>query len=335
MKVLVIGGTRFLGRHLVDAAMARGHEVTLFHRGRTGPDLFPELEHLHGDRERDLSALDGRRWDAVLDTCGYTPGPVRAAAELLRERVEHYTFISSISVYRSPLPSGADEDAPVAALPDDASPEVFAPERYGALKVLCERAVEEAVPGRALLVRAGLLVGPHDPTDRFTYWVRRIRQGGTVLAPGEPGRVVQMIHARDLSDWILRMVEERGAGVFNATGPGEPLPMGELLRTMRATLRSEAALEWVSEEFLLEKGVAPWTDLPLWLPGSQNSLQQVSIEKALRAGLSFMPLERLIRETDEWDLGRPGEGVMAAGMARQREDEVLRAWMVSRRGPRG
>jgi 2'-hydroxyisoflavone reductase len=335
VKGLVIGGTRFLGRHLVDAALAKGHEVTLFHRGRTGPDLYPHLEHLHGDRETDLSALDHRAWDAVLDTCGYTPGPVRASAERLGERVEHYTFISSISVYRSPLASGADEDAPVEVLPDDASPDVFAPERYGALKVLCERAVEDALPGRALLVRAGLLVGPYDPTDRFTYWVRRMRRGGTVLAPGRPDRPVQLIHARDLSDWIVRMVEERRNGVFNATGPAEPLGMGDLLETIWRTAGSAVRTEWLEEEFLLDRGVSPWQDLPLWLPAAENALLEVSIERARRAGLVTRPLERTVQETDAWDAGRSDSGSLAAGLDPDREEEILGAWEAARGSSRG
>ena len=185
MNLLILGGTVFLGRHLVEAALARGHAVTLFNRGQHNPDLFPEVERLRGDRDGDLQALEGRRWDAVVDTCGYVPRVVRASAEMLAPNVDHYTFISSISVYADTSKPGIDEQAPVGTLDDPTTEEVTG-ESYGPLKALCEQAAEAAMPGRVLNIRPGLIVGPHDPTDRFTYWVRRVAEGGEVLAPGNP-----------------------------------------------------------------------------------------------------------------------------------------------------
>ncbi len=208
MKLLVLGGTVFLGRHLVEAATARGHSVTLFNRGQHNPELYPEVEKLRGDRDSDLSALQGRRWDAVIDTCGYLPRAVRASAELLADAVDHYTFISSISVYADFHTPAMDESAPVGTLADETVEEVTG-ETYGPLKALCEQAAERALPGRVLNIRPGLIVGPHDPTDRFTYWPVRVARGGEVLAPGRPHVPVQVIDGRDLAEWTVRMVEAR------------------------------------------------------------------------------------------------------------------------------
>ena len=209
MDVLIMGGTGFLGRHLVEAALGEGHRVTLFNRGSSAPDLFPDVETIKGDRELDLSALSGRRWDAAIDTCGYVPRVVRASARLLADAVDHYTFVSSISVYPDAMEPGSDEDAPVQELLDPTVEEVTA-KTYGGLKAICEQAAEEEMPGRVLNVRPGLISGPHDPTDRFTYWPRRISAGGEVLAPDSPERQVQFIDVRDLAAWIVRMsIEQR------------------------------------------------------------------------------------------------------------------------------
>ena len=223
MKLLILGGTKFLGRHLVEEALARGHEVTLFNRGQLNPELFPEVEKLRGDRDGGLEALRGRRWDAVVDTSGFSPRVVRDSARLLADSVEHYTFVSSQSAYRDTSVPGVDENYPVGTITDERLREAealkqseltaapFFWEIYGALKALCERAAEEEMPGRVLNVRAGLIVGPHDFSDRFTYWPRRVSEGGEVLAPGDPGRQVQFIDVRDLAAWILDMAEARGA----------------------------------------------------------------------------------------------------------------------------
>ncbi|HYN87230.1 MAG TPA: SDR family oxidoreductase [Ardenticatenaceae bacterium] len=335
MKLLVLGGTLFLGRHVVEAALDRGHEVTLFNRGQTNPGLFPEVEKLQGDRNRRLEALEGRRWDAVIDPSGYVPRLVRMSAELLKDAVEHYAFVSTIGVYADFKQQGIDEEAPTQELDDPATEEVTG-DSYGGLKVLCERAVEEVMPGRALIVRAGLLVGPHDPTDRFTYWPRRVARGGEVLAPGRPDQQVQFIHARDAADWMVRMAEERKGGTYNVTGPAERLTMGEVLETCREVTGSDARLTWVSEEFLLANEVTPWSELPLWLPPHWAGMQGTNVSRVLEAGLTFRPLAETIRDTLAWDAARPGAEETGArlasgagtraGLDPDREAELLRKW---------
>jgi nucleoside-diphosphate-sugar epimerase len=225
MRILILGGTVFLGRALVDEALRRGHRLTLFNRGRSNPGLYPQVERLTGDRKHDLSALAGRVWEAVIDTCGYLPGVVALSAAALANSVEHYTFISTESVYASPLQPGLDESASVGLLEDESVEEISGG-TYGPLKALCERAVEAALPGRTLVVRPGLIVGPYDASDRFTYWPWRVAQGGRVLAPGRPERGVQFIDVRDLAAWIIRLVERRQTGVYNADGVPGAVSMG-------------------------------------------------------------------------------------------------------------
>ncbi len=329
MKLLILGGTRFLGRHLVEAAQARGHEITLFNRGISNPNLYPDVEHLRGDRDGDLSALDGRRWDAVIDPSGYVPRLVRAAAEKLAGVVEHYTFISSISVYPDPRLPNVDEDAAVATLEDETTEDVAA--AYGGLKVLCERTVETVLPGRALNVRAGLIVGPHDPTDRFTYWPVRVALGGDILAPGSPERQVQFIDARDLAAWIISMAETRQVGTFNATGPAAALTMGETLAACQSVGGLQSTFTWVSDEFLLEHEVTPFTEMPLWVPETYNGLMSVKIDRALAAGLTFRPLAETIEDTLAWNATRDEEfsnkGLrLRGGMMLEREAELLALW---------
>jgi 2'-hydroxyisoflavone reductase len=324
VKVLVLGGTLFLGRHLVEAGLERGHDVTVFNRGRTGPDLFPEIEKLQGDRDAgDLEALRGRRWDAVVDTSARVPRWVRDAAGLLAGAAEHYTFVSSISVYADTSSPGTDEAAPVHTLADETVEDITSAEVYGALKVLCERAAEEAMPGRVLSVRAGLIVGPYDPTGRFTYWVHRIARGGDVLAPEPRDQAVQLVHGRDLADWIIDMAERRETGVFNSTGPERPLTMEGLLEAIREASKSDARLSWADERFLVESGVEEWSELPLWLAPGANpesaSFMAVDVSKALAAGLRFRPLAATIHDTLE-----DAETSPAAGLAPDRERELLR-----------
>jgi 2'-hydroxyisoflavone reductase len=325
MNILIIGGTRFLGRALVQSAQAGGHNLTLFNRGKSGPDLFPEVEHITGDRASDLDKLSGRRWDAVIDTCGYEPAIVRLSAERLAQAVERYVFISSISAYGSVSQPGVDESAPVAQLPEG-EPETFKIENYGALKALCEQAAEESLPGRALNIRPGLIVGEYDPTDRFTYWPWRVAQGGEVLAPDRPGYLTQFIDVRDLADWTIRMVEQRQTGVYNATGPDTPLELGRLLETSKQVSGSDARFTWASEEFLLANQVQPWMEMPLWIPESSPEdagLNQTSVQKAIRAGLTFRPLEDTIRSTLDWANSRPPEYTWRAGITRERELDLL------------
>jgi 2'-hydroxyisoflavone reductase len=324
MDVLILGGTGFLGRHLVEAALGSGHRVTLFNRGIKAPDLFPQVETIEGDREVDLSALSGRRWDATIDTCGYVPRVVRASAKTLANAVDHYTFVSSISVYPDDIVPGADEESPVQELPDPTVEEVTG-ETYGGLKALCERAVEEEMPGRVLSVRPGLISGPHDPTDRFTYWPRRIAAGGEVLAPDPPERGVQFIDVRDLATWIVEMAAKRRTGTFNATGPDYKLEMGQLLEACKA-VSVDAELIWVSEDFLEEHGVEPFTELPLWVPREYAGFLDADCGKAIEVGLTFRPLSETVEDVLHWDRARPVGTEPAAGLKPEREQELLRAW---------
>ena len=325
MDLLILGGTGFLGRHLVEAALEGGHRITIFNRGLSGPGLFPEVEKIEGDREGDLSVLLGRRWDAVIDTCGYVPRVVSASAGLLAGAVDHYTFVSSISVYSDDLAAGADEEAPVRELLDPTLEEVTG-ETYGGLKALCERAAEEMMPDRVLNVRPGLISGPHDPTDRFTYWPRRIAAGGEVLAPDHRERKVQYIDVRDLAAWIVRMSAEHRTGTYNATGPDYELEMGRLLEKCEAVGGAGAEAVWVSEDFLEEKGVEPFTELPLWLPREYAAMQTIDCGKAIEAGLTFRPLSETIEDVLGWDRATKAGREPAAGLRPEREQELLRAW---------
>ena len=322
MDILLLGGPRFLGYALIEAALTGGHRITMFNRGRTNPQLFAEVERIQGDRDGGLDALAGRCWDVVIDTCGYTPRVVRRSAELLAPNVDRYIFISSISVYREPVSPQAAENAPLAALADESVEQVTG-ETYGALKALCERAVQDVFGERSLIIRPGLIVGPHDPTNRFTYWVTRIADGGDVLAPDDRSAPVQVIDVRDLAEWTLRMAEARTGGVFNATGPVQPLTLEETLLACKAAAGSDATLVWADPQLVLAAGVQPWTELPLWAPG-EEALNQVSIAAALAAGLTFRPLHRTIADTLAWARTQEPPAAGSAGLAREKEAEVLR-----------
>jgi nucleoside-diphosphate-sugar epimerase len=321
LRVLVLGGTRFVGRHIVEALLARGHEVTLFHRGVTGGDLFPEVEHVHGDRDVSLEGLAGRRFDAVVDTSAYFPRQVEAAADVLGETTERYVLVSSISVFREPVTPGADESAPFWELAGPEPASIDSSEAYGALKALCEQAAERRMPGRVFAVRPGLVVGPHDYTDRFTYWPRRIGRGGVVLA-AEADQPVQLIDARDLASFVVAGVAEGRTGAFNATGPAEPLTMGGLLDAARDVTGSDAEIRWAGDDFLLAQGVEPWEDLPLWVPRADWGFLQIDCSKAIGAGLRFRSLEETIADTLAWDAPRPGDQRKDA-LAPQREAALL------------
>lgn len=328
MKILILGGTVFLGRALVEAAVARGHAITLFNRGRSNPDLFPEVEKLSGDRDGDLGALRSRRWDAVIDTSGYVPRVVRQSAQLLAEAVNHYTFISSQSVYADTSQPGIREDAPLAVMVDESNEEITG-DTYGPLKALCERAVEAAMPGRVLVLRPGLIAGPFDRSDRFTYWPHRVAQGGEVLAPGRPERGVQFIDVRDLAEWNIRMIEAGKVGVYNVNGPAKPLPMGELLSTCQQASGSDAKFTWVSEKFLLENNVQAWVEMPLWIPESDPNFAgffAFDSSKAKSEGLTFRPVVETVRATLDWDSKRPVDQNWRAGLDFNREAELLAAW---------
>jgi 2'-hydroxyisoflavone reductase len=329
MKILIIGGTIFLGRHLVEAAQARGHEVTLFNRGKHNPELFPDVEKIRGDRdvETDFAPLMARGFDAVVDTCGYVPRVVSQSARALAGTVQRYCFISSISVYADFTRPGIDETAAVGTLSDPTVEEVTG-ETYGPLKALCEAAAERELPGRALVIRPGLIVGPHDPTDRFTYWPHRIADGGDILAPDTSDIQTQFIDVRDLAEWNIRMFETGATGVYNATGPAKPLTLGALFETCRIASGSDARFVWIPEAFLKQHDVKPWVELPLWIPESMGEPghDTISVAKAVAAGLSFRPLSDTVRDTLAWDAGRPQENAWRATLSREKERAVLGAW---------
>lgn len=321
MNLLVLGGTRFVGRHLVDYALQAGHTVTLFNRGRSNPELFPQAEKLVGDRTGDLSLLAGRTWDAVIDVNGYAPRLVRNTATLLAGAVKHYTFISTISVYAHDGIPDQDEDAPLATMPDPTVEEVNG-ETYGPLKVLCEQAVSQALPGRTLMIRPGYVVGPYDTTDRFTSWLRRIQRGGEMLAPGDPAAPIQFIDGRDLAAFTIQLVERQQRGIYNATGPAAPLTWGEFFAQTKQLCDANTRFTWVGDEFL-EAQPLGWLQLPMWSPPAGYGLSRCQIAKGLAAGLTFRPLAQTILDTLTWDAS---EGEPNAGLSPEQEAALLEAW---------
>jgi 2'-hydroxyisoflavone reductase len=317
MRLLLLGGTRFLGRVVAEAALATGHEVTLFNRGTTNPGLFPEAEQLRGDRDGGLDALRGRGWDAVVDTCGYVPRIVAQSATLLAEAVSHYVFVSSLSVYASHA-RPVTEASPVLELAEPGSEDVQA--HYGELKALCEEAVEASFPGRATHVRAGLIVGPHDPTGRFTYWPHRCARGGDLLVPGPPARPLSVVDVRDLGAWIVRCAEHGTAGTFNAVSPA--FPTSALLDACAATGALFRPV-YVDDGFLAAHDVGEWMELPLWIDGRNDEHRfffEADVSRALAAGLTLRPLADTVRAT--LDHAVTVDGV---GLAPEREAALLAA----------
>jgi 2'-hydroxyisoflavone reductase len=316
VKLLLFGGPRFLGRAVTDAALSGGHELTFFNRGRTNPELYPDVERLVGDRTEDLEAVRGRTWDAVIDTCGYLPDVVQASAEALSDS-GLYCFVSSVSVYAD-FSRPVDEESPVAELGDLPRDQVTEAS-YGALKALCEEAVTDVFGPRALVLRPGLIVGPHDPTGRFTYWPHRVARGGEVLAPAPPDRPTQFVDVRDLGAWIVSLCEGGVGGVFNATHPG--ITFRELLDACER-VAGAAEIEWVAPHFLLEHDVGQWMELPLWIEDPEHAYaDRVDVSRALAAGLTFRPLEETVRDTLEL-----AETVDGVGLTPEREAELLGAW---------
>jgi len=333
-KILVLGGTQFLGRHFVAQALAAGHELTLFNRGSHAA-LFPEVEQIHGNRLHDLSALRGRRWDAVFDASCYLPSAARRAAETLRDAVEHYCLISSISVYPH-IDADTVESSPVATL---SAAQLEAAEAqassgasqngggygaaYGGLKALCEQTVQALLPGRTLVLRPGFIVGPYDFSPRLRYWLTRLAEGGAVLAPGRPERAVRMVDARDIADFALRQAARRRPGVFNTAG-ADGLSMGQLLDAANKACGARAELHWRPEAALLAAGVQPFADLPYWLPEADNAMMEgIRDTAALAAGLHCRPLAETLHDTATWLRGEPAQAPQ--GLARAREQALLRA----------
>jgi 2'-hydroxyisoflavone reductase len=332
MKLLILGGTQFVGRHMVERAIARGHEVALFNRGNKNP--FPKLETIIGDRDPQigdgLNALGqavnaGRSWDAVIDVNGYVPRIVRASGELLKKAVQRYVFISSVSVYSDLSEPGADENANLIEL-EDVTTETLEGLNYGGLKVLCERVVTELFSSRSTVIRPGLVVGPHDHTDRFTYWPVRIAKGGEIIAPDVPDAPMQFIDARDLADFTLHASETNTGGIFHATSP--VMTMQTVLETCKTVTDKTANIHYLEGKFLLEHEVNPWmgpNSLPLWTGNDPDEagLTQLNVNKALEAGLKIRPLEQTVRDTLEWANTRGADHEWKSGLSSQRETELL------------
>ena len=334
LRILILGGTGFTGPAQVRYALGRGHKVTTFNRGKTHPGELPgEVEQLVGDRNGKLDALKDRQWDVAIDNPTALPAWVRDAAQILKGNVDRYVFISTISVYAD-TSKGVDESAPLQKYERaDAFKETLEAMRasgyktYGPLKALSEKEAEKWFPGKALIIRPGLIVGPGDETDRFTYWPVRIERGGEVLAPGAPTDPVQFIDARDLAEWTIRMVESRETGTYNATGPAKPLGIGDMLGKIKAALSANANFTWANAEFLKEQKVQAWSDMPVWA-GDELGLARTKIGGALTKGLTFRPLADTARDTLAWfkSQSQDRQSHLKAGLAPEREAEVLAAW---------
>ena len=328
-SILVLGGTGFLGPHVVTAAQARGHKLTLFNRGKTHPGLFPDVEKLHGDRDGHLEALAGRRWDAVVDPSGYVPRIVKASAELLAPSVGHYVFISTISVYARFDTVNPDESLAVETIEDPTNEDVRA--NYGALKALCEKAAEAAMPDRVANIRPGLIIGPGDPSGRFTHWPSRLAAGGEVLAPGDGSTPVQYIDGRDLGAWIVRVVEDRTVGTMNALGPEHRVTMKSVLDECNRAVGGKAQLTWVDAGFLEQHDVKGWSEMPMWLEnkGELTGFGTLQNARAVKAGLTFRPIGDTARDTLAWLETLPEDErarARSSGIKPDKETQVLAAW---------
>jgi 2'-hydroxyisoflavone reductase len=334
LRILILGGTGFTGPYQVRYALSRGHEVTTFNRGKTHPGELPnEVEQLVGDRNGKLDALKDRQWDVAIDNPTTLPAWVRDAAQVLKGKVERYVFVSTISVYAD-TSKGVDETAPLAKY-DGSDPfretleamKASGYKTYGPLKALSEQEAEKWFPGKTLIVRPGLIVGPRDETDRFTYWPVRIDRGGEVLTPGTPNDPVQLIDARDLAEWTIRMVENRETGIYNATGPAKPLGIGEMLDRIKGALDSKAKFIWAPADFLKAQKIEAWSDMPVWT-GDESGMARTSISRALAKGLTFRPLADTARDTFAWfkSQSQDRQSHLKAGLTPEREAEVLAAW---------
>jgi 2'-hydroxyisoflavone reductase len=334
LRILILGGTGFTGPYQVRYALSRGHKVTTFNRGKTHPGELPkEVEQLIGDRNGQLDALKNRQWDVAIDNPTTLPAWVRDAAQILKGNVERYVFTSTISVYAD-TGQGVDETAALAKyIGLDPYKETIEAVKasgyktYGPLKALSEKEAEKRFPGKALIIRPGLIVGPRDESDRFTYWPVRIDRGGEVLAPGKPSDPVQFIDARDLAEWTIRMAENRETGIYNATGPTKPLEIGQMLDEIKDALHSSAAFTWLPAEFLQQQKVQAWSDMPVWA-GDELGLARTKIDRALAKGLTFRPLAETARDTLAWFKSLPQErqSKLRAGLTPEREAEVLAGW---------
>ncbi|HLP29985.1 MAG TPA: NAD-dependent epimerase/dehydratase family protein [Geothrix sp.] len=332
-KILILGGTGFLGPATIEIAQARGHQVTMFNRGKTRPDLFPGVEKLHGDRDpkkgEGLKALETGTWDAVIDNSGYYPRMVGASAALVAPRAKQYLYISSISAYKEPNPENGTEDAPLATMADPTQETMGKTyENYGALKALCEQAAEKAMPGRTTVIRPGYIVGPDDPTGRFTYWPVRFDKGGELAVPGAPSDPVSIIDVRDLAAWLVHLVEQGTVGAFNACGPAKRLPWGELVAAFGKAGNPNAKPVWIPADFLAkQEGI----EFPIWAPfvGETKGFHTWRNDRAVKAGLTFRPALETVKDTLAWyktqekvEKGR----TRLAGPSAEAEAKLIAAW---------
>jgi nucleoside-diphosphate-sugar epimerase len=329
LKILILGGTGFIGPHQVETALGRGHQVSIFNRGKTAPDMFPQIENLIGDRDDDLTALKGRKWDAVIDNSGHIPRWVKQSAELLKPNVGQYLFMSSLSVYADNSVIGLAEDGKRMEL-EDPTTEERGTQTYGGMKALSEDYVVATFPENNTIVRAGLVVGPGDPTDRFTYWPVRLHRGGETLAPGTPQDPVQCIDVRDLARWTIQAIEDRHYGPYNVTGPYHQMTMGQFLDITADTTNSTSTLTWVPWDFLRANKVSPWTDLPMWVPpgSGMDGFVQVDISRAVNADLTFRPMAQTVQDSLAW-YRTINDGPLKAGLSAEREAELLKKWKES------
>lgn len=333
LRILILGGTGFTGPHQIRHALERGHQVTIFNRGKTDPttheEIFDRVEQLTGDRDNDLKALERGEWDAVIDNSASIPRWVRQSANLLKDRAELYLFTSSLSVHADASEPGLTEDAPVATIDDPAVEEITG-ETYGPLKALCEEETRNAFPNGAIVVRPHLIVGPGDRSDRWTYWPVRISRGGEVMAPGTPQDPTQYIDARDLAEFDIHLIETGATGTYSAVGPLAPLSMAELLYGMRAVVSNEISFTWVGADFLAEQEVAPWRHMTAWVPPRDEmaGFCRFDNSRAVAAGLTYRPLAVTAKDTLDWWKTLPEERRKEprAGLDPEREKEVLAAW---------
>jgi 2'-hydroxyisoflavone reductase len=322
MKVLLLGGYRFLGRAIIAAAQARGHAVSAFNRGRLEPMLG--VEQLTGDRDAPAFPPE-RRWDVAIDTSGYIPRHVRSSAELLRDRVACYVFISSLSVYPYPMPPGLDETAPVQRMPAGSNPDNAAEQdTYGARKAACEDVLEGVMPGRALHVRAGFIVGPHDNTDRFSSWIERAARPQPLLVPGDAAQPVQLIDVRDLAEWIVQMAERRACGTYNVTGPEHPLRLGDVAQTCIDVTGGAGPAVVIPTGDVRAAGIEGWEQIPFWLEPKEYGIMQMNVDRALVAGLRFRPLAETVRDTYAWL--RTTDHRRSIGVPAELERAVVEKW---------
>lgn len=324
MKILILGGTQFVGRSIAEKALANGHDLTMFNRGKTNPHLFPDVEKRIGDRDDNLVSLQAGSWDVVIDVNGYVPRHVRNTAELLKDRVKQYIYISTGAVYATPFKTNSDENAPVKILADESSEDVDT--YYGELKLLCERAAEEIMPGRVMVQRLGLVAGAYDDTDRVTYWVKRIAEGGEVLAPGNPQHAIQVVDARDIADFCLFAAEQNITGIFNTTGQSMSWKMW--FDIFKAVGNSDAHYTWIDDRAFLKEHLPrkPYGALPLFLPESWGDWWTANSDKAQSLGLTYRPMQETARQILEWIATLPSDKTWLAGLTPDEERQILVAY---------